>query len=430
MGHLNPLLTIARRLKSQGHTVVFVYDGPPKIHEIISASDFDVITIRAWPFKLVALLLPYTSGFTETFIALKSFMGGLKHYGHTVGQVLDRIKPDVVVADFAFPGVFLAAESRVVPYVMVYHAGLLYEGPGIPPFGSGLPIGENWGRKGNLYQWLFDLLERNISDNYTRARRKLSIQTGDKMLLSSFSSPWLTLALTTEASELPMRKIPSTTFFVGPCVENRPHSSNSDFPFDALSEALPKIYVSLGTVFNRKPKVFTKIIEAFLDNRYQLIVSAGGAYEKLSSLNLPSNILLFKSVPQLEILPLVDVVISHGGNNTTNETLAAGKPLLVMPVGGEQGDNASRVAYLGAGLRASIKSSTSHEIREKIDRLIKEPQFKQRASEIASAIALTQGTVIATQFIEHIARTKRPLVRTEGYPLTVTRDTAPPWQLS
>jgi len=124
----------------------------------------------------------------------------------------------------------------------------------------------------------------------------------------------------------------------------------------------------------------------------------------------------------------VDAVISHGGNNTVNETLAAGKPLLVMPVGGEQGDNAGRVEYLGVGLRADIRKSTSREIGAKVNRLIEEPTFHQRAKEIAKALALTEGPVTAARFIEHVVQNRRPLLRPEGYPLTVTRETVPPWE--
>jgi UDP:flavonoid glycosyltransferase YjiC (YdhE family) len=96
---------------------------------------------------------------------------------------------------------------------------------------------------------------------------------------------------------------------------------------------------------------------------------------------------LFESVPQVKVLSPVDIVISHGGNNTVNESLAAGKPLLLMPVGGEQGDNASRVVYLGVGLRADIKRSTSQEISMKVRYLIEELAFRKSAEKIADILA-------------------------------------------
>lgn len=428
MGHLNPMLTIARQMRIEGHTIAFVCSAPAKTTNVILANGFRLINIRPSFYTLGFFLLPFTSGYIETFIAIRLFFSGLSHYAHTISHVLDELEPDAVVSDFAFPGACLAAESRDIPYVIIYHAGLSFKGPGIPPFGSGLPIGEVGGRKEKFYRFVSDFLERNLDNTIARVRKRLGLNQAKKGYLTCPSSPWLTLVLTAEAIEAPRFPLPPTTFFIGPCFTDGQSSQTNDFPFEQLSQDSPKIYVSLGTVFNKRPKVFGKIIEAFADNRYQLIVSAGGAFTRLRSQSIPSNVILIESAPQVKILSHVDAVICHGGNNTVNETLAAGKPLLVMPVGGEQGDNASRVVYLGVGLRADIKKSTSQEIGSKVRRLIDEPIFRQRAKEIADVLALTQGTLTATKFIEHVVQSQQPLLRPEGYPLTVTSETKAPWE--
>jgi MGT family glycosyltransferase len=424
------MLSIARQMRAEGHIVVFACFAPENIKKLITADGFRLISIRLSPLQVLGfLLLPFTSGYMETFIAIKLFFSGLSHYARAIGHILDELQPDEVVSDFAFLGSCLAAESRNIPYAIVYHAGLSLRGHGIPPFGSGLPIGEAWGRKGEIYRFISDFLERNIDNAIARARKRLKLPLNQKSYLTNPSSPWLTLMLTAEACEAPRFPLSQTAFFIGHCFTKRQNIQTNDFPFDQLSENKPKIYVSLGTVFNKKPKIFNKIINAFADDRYQLVVSAGGAFTKLRSQNIPSNVLLFGgNLPQVEILSRVDVVISHGGNNTVNETLAAGKPLLVMPVGGEQGDNGSRVVYLGVGLRLDIKQSTSQEIGAKVKRLIEEPTFRQCAKEVADALTLTQGPVTAARFIERVAQSKQPLLRPKGYPLTVTRETVPPWE--
>jgi len=421
------MLAIARQLQSEKRTVIFASPAAARVEETIAANGFRSINIRPSLSTLGLLLIPLTSGYLETFLAARLLFSGLSHYARATRRILAEWQPDAVVSDFAFPGACLAAEAKHIPYVVIYHAGLSFKGPGIPPFGSGLPIGEAWGRKEKWYRLMSDFLERSVDGTITRARRRFKLLPRMEGCPAYLSSPWLNLVLTAEASEAPRFPLPRTVFFVGPCFAGRRDEQANEFPFEQLSTEKPKVYVSLGTVFNKKPNVFRRITDAFSDGRYQLIVSAGGAYARLRSQGIPSNVLLFERVPQVDVLSEVDVVISHGGNNTVNETLAAGKPLLVMPVGGEQGDNASRVVYLGVGLRADVKRATSHEIGAKIDRLLEEPTYRRHAEEIAAALAQTQGPATAAGFIEHVARTKRPLLRPDGYPLTVTRETGPPW---
>lgn len=335
MGHLNPLLTIAHQMQSEGHTCIFAGFTRPHTEQAITAHGFRLIKIRPSFKNLGLILLPLFSGFSETFYAMLQFFAGLDHYANVIGRILDDVQPDAVVTEFAFLGSGLAAEARNIPYVAIYHAGLCFKGNGIPPFGSGLPIDGKWGRKGVVFQKLTDFAYQHITNTIVHARRRVGLSAITNVSFPYLLSPWLTLILTAEAIEAPRERLPSTFFFIGPCFAGRKTAQATEFSFEQFSQTQPKIYVSLGTVFNKKPQVFTKIIQAFVDGRYQLIVSAGGAFETLRSQPLPSNVLVFPRVPQVEVLANVDAVISHGGNNTTNETLAAGKPLLVMPVGGE-----------------------------------------------------------------------------------------------
>ncbi len=425
---MNPLLAIAGRLRLEGHTVVFVGHATAEARRLITGAGFRFVDVRPSLSSLGFLFLPFMSGYIETLAAVNLFAGGVFHYARTIGHVLDEVRPDAVIADFAIPGACLAAEKSNVPYITVYQAGLAFKGPGIPPFGSGLAINGQWGKRGRVYVLLSDYLESSVDKALSRARRRLRLPPGKRAYLTSPSSPWLNLALTAECIEAPRYKLPPTTFFVGPCLASGRDTGADNFPFEQLSREKPRIYVSLGTVFNNRPKIFTKIIDGFRDGRHQLIISAGNAFDRLSSRDFPTDVLLFKNVPQSELLSRVDVVISHGGNNTVNESLSAGKPLLVLPVGGEQADNASRVEYIRAGLRGDLNKSTSQEIRYKVERLLQEPEFQLRAREVSGELASTQGPVTASRFIGRVAQTRRPLLRPEGYPLTVTRHTPPPWE--
>ncbi|MEW6368350.1 MAG: glycosyltransferase [Acidobacteriota bacterium] len=428
-GHINPMLAIGRQLRSRGHEVVFAGFAPGPMQRYVETAGFQFINIRSLPIALVSMkmiVVPLLSDFRETWFAAHAFYSGLRLTGRAFQGIIGRVRPDAVVCDFAYIGAGLAAETRGIPYALIYHAGLSFRGPGIPPFASGLPIGEPLGAEGERYRRALDTLEQWVDRSIGRARRRLGLPLSEPGFLTRPQSPWLTLVLTAEASEAPRDPLPPTSYYIGPCFAGRGDEAGPPFDTGQLLADRPRVYVSMGTVFNRKPQAFARIIRALSDGSCQVVVSAGGAFSRLRKSAPPSHVLLYRSVPQIEVLKHVDVVVSHGGNNTVNETLAAGRPLLVLPVGGEQGDNASRVVALGAGLRADLARSTSEEIAAKVTRLLKEDGFKQRALEIAAALARTDGPSTAARFLERLVETRRPLIRPVGYPQTVARDTPLP----
>lgn len=213
VGHLTPMLSIARQMRSEGHTIVFICPARPKTTRIITENGFHLIKTRPSIFTMGLLFLPLTSGYFETFLAAKFFFSGTLFYARSIIRILETLQPDAVIHDFTFPGAGLAAESRNIPFVSIYHAGLCFPGPGIPPFGSGLPIDEKWGREEKLYRLMSDFLERSLQRVVTRARAKLLLPPKDRQHTAFLMSPWANLVLTAEASEAPRFPLPRPVFF-------------------------------------------------------------------------------------------------------------------------------------------------------------------------------------------------------------------------
>ena len=87
---------------------------------------------------------------------------------------------------------------------------------------------------------------------------------------------------------------------------------------------------------------------ALAGSPHRFIVSKGPQHDELA---LADNMWGEEFLPQPAILPLVDLVVTHGGNNTTTECLHAGKPMVVLPLFWDQMDNAQRIAETGLGVR-------------------------------------------------------------------------------
>ena len=435
-GHLNPLLSIALQMRTEGHQVQFLVPGNAAITcDRVPFQPFAAIHRTLQSHGIAAHLLPMPlpllakalwqkgriqrlSGYCETEGMLGMMPLGLQHFTQQTLQKLEQIQPDAIVSDCAFLASHLAAEIANIPCAVVYQLGLSFRGDSVPPFGSGLPI-----RRDYATQWpelvrkeraVLQRLDRRVN----QVRRHLGLTEFPSAFWRQPYSRWLNLVATTEAVEAPRNNLTETTFFIGPCFGNR-RGQGCDFPFEQLRRDRYKVYVSLGTVFNYRPQVYRKIIAALDRPEYQVIVSAGASYDRLAHQGVPVNTMLFRSVPQVDLLPQVDLVITHGGNNTTNETLAAGKPAIAIPIGGEQGDNASRIEYLQAGLQLSLQQFDESDVLAAVQMIQSDFAFTLRAAALQRALARTHGPETAAALIGQLAATQQPVTRPAHSPVTV-----------
>ena len=135
----------------------------------------------------------------------------------------------------------------------------------------------------------------------------------------------------------------------------------------ARSDGARSVYLSLGSLGSADVELMQRLIDVLGRTPHRYIVSKGPLHD---TFDLPANMWGAQQVPQTNVLPEVDLVITHGGNNTTTEAFHFGKPMVLLPLFWDQYDNAQRVHETGYGVRLSTYTFDDDELTGAVDRLL------------------------------------------------------------
>ena len=160
------------------------------------------------------------------------------------------------------------------------------------------------------------------------------------------------------------------------------------------------IYLSLGSLGSADVELMQRLVDVLGRTEHRVIVSKGPLADQI---RLHDNMTGESFLPQPAILPLVDLVITHGGNNTVVESFHNGKPMIVLPLFWDQVDNAQRVHETGFGRRLSTYGFADEELTGAIDALLADAALRERMAGIAARMQADRGTERAADLIERLA---------------------------
>jgi len=124
----------------------------------------------------------------------------------------------------------------------------------------------------------------------------------------------------------------------------------------------------------------------------------------------PAHVRIERYVPQAEILPHVDLVVSHGGSGSVLGALAHGRPMVVLPIGADQPLNAERISALGVGRSLNAIETTPDDVRETAASVLADAKYRESAGRLADEIAALPSPEVAVGLLERLARERRPIV--------------------
>jgi MGT family glycosyltransferase len=321
----------------------------------------------------------------------QELVDGARYVDDRLRELFAELKPDVIVEDnvVGFPAVVAAG----VPWVRIVSCNPLeLKDPALPPTFSGYPTGDRsgWEEFRTRYRKLHEPLQQEFSE-FCVERGAPSLPEGEFIHESLFLNLYL---YPSEANYERLRPLGERWGQLGSCVreqsgfEGRPAGSG------------PLLYLSLGSLGSADVGLMQRLIDTLGETEYSVIVSMGPQHEEL---RLAPNMTGAEFLPQPAVLPEVDLVITHGGNNTVTESLHFGRPMVVLPLFWDQHDNAQRMHELGLGRRLDTYGHEPVELVEAIESLLADRELPSRLGGISARLQADPGTVKAAGLIESLA---------------------------
>ncbi|MEV4167168.1 glycosyltransferase [Nonomuraea dietziae] len=322
-----------------------------------------------------------------------ALIDGVKYCEPQLKAIIDRVQPDIIVEDnvITFPALLTAGKKFVR---IVSCNPLEVRGPQVAPVFSGLPADDpsEW----DTFRAEYDRTHREI----WTAFNEWCVEQGTEPLpdLDFIHEGDLNLYVYPELLDYTDARP------LGPSwhrLDSSVRETDEEFelPFGKGEGAL--VYFSLGSLGSADVELMQRVIDVLATTPHRFIVSKGPLHEEIK---LADNMWGAEFLPQTKIIPQVDLVITHGGNNTTTEAMHFGKPMILLPLFWDQYDNAQRVAELGYGVRLSTYTFTDEELTGALDRLLGDAPLRAKLAAAGEEIRRRDGLRKAADLIEQLGQ--------------------------
>jgi UDP:flavonoid glycosyltransferase YjiC (YdhE family) len=114
------------------------------------------------------------------------------------------------------------------------------------------------------------------------------------------------------------------------------------------------------------------------------------------------DIICYDYVGFSELFSRASAVVHQGGVGTTGQVMRAGRPMLVMPYGFDQPDNADRIQRLGLGRTISRSAYSAKRVAECLRHLLDCPSYSENAVRVSQLLQRENGAVTAADALEKL----------------------------
>jgi MGT family glycosyltransferase len=387
-GTVPPALSLGAELVRRGHQVRVL--GDPTIETSAKSAGCAFSSWREAPHfnslaEQTAMIGALEGGNPyQAFRAAKDYAGKAmtSRFARDVVSTVRESPVDAILAD-GLPGILIGAHATRRSTAALVAQTYVRPTPGLPLLGTGWSPGQGFLGKARdkvipkVASWLLTptlprlnaVLERyellpldNVFELHDRCSRVL-VMTSPSF---DFSAP----------------QLPGNVRYVGPQLDDPDWAASAKWKRQGSE---PLVLVATSSIYQDQVDLLARIADGLGQLPVRAVLTTGRAVDP-AEIQAGANVEVLQTAPHARVLREASVVVTHAGHGTVMKALAAGVPLVCMPMGRDQKDNTARVLRLGAGIRLS-KKSTPTQIAAAITEILERPQYLAAARRFAEVLA-------------------------------------------
>ena len=328
---------------------------------------------------------------------LKRMIGEVAHFTDMICReapaALQAIGAEVVISDQMEAGGGLVAEHLGLPFVSAATALPINREEQVPPPYVPWPFDASergrWRNRGGYR--VSDWLMRGVGDVIERHSRSFGL--GPRRRAEDCLSPLLQLAQCVRSIDFPRAELPASFHYLGPFRDDVAED------FDLPDDGRPLVFCSFGTLQGSRAALFRNVAEACAAEGLRLLIADGGRLPA-GARDFPGDPIVVDYVPQRAVLRRASLAVTHAGFNTVLDALAAGVPIVAIPLAFEQPATGARLERAGVGRVVRPRMASAGRLRDAIAAVLAERGYYDRAAAVQAEIAAAGGVRRAADCIE------------------------------